>query len=316
MMRLVGTRLIQLVSVMFLLSLATFSITEFLPGDPAIEMLGENARPETIEALHKQLHLDEPVLQRYGDWVGSALRGDLGKSIRSGQPVTDAFRERMPVTLQLSISAILIGLIVAVPVGSWSAYRAGRMSDRIATTASFGLVALPSFLMGLILVYQFALRFQVFPNSSWVRLTEDLSGNLRHAFLPSLTLSLTEIAVFSQLLRADMFATLQQDFVLAARARGLSTSHILLREALRPSSFSLVTLAAVNFGRLLGGTVIIEQLFALPGVGRLVVQAIPQKDYPVLQGSVLILGVAYTLLNMLVDVGYLFLDPRVRRGRD
>src|SRR5688572_20690039 len=129
MMRLVGTRLIQLVSVMFLLSLATFSITEFLPGDPAIEILGENARPETIDALHKQLKLDKPVLERYGDWVGSALRGDLGKSIRSGQPVTDAFRERMPVTLQLSVSAILIGLIVAVPVGAWSAYRAGRMSD-------------------------------------------------------------------------------------------------------------------------------------------------------------------------------------------
>ena len=151
--------------------------------------------------------------------------------------------------------------------------------------------------------------------SGWVYLTEDLGKNFKSAFLPSLTLSLTEIAIFTQLLRADMFATLQQDFVLAAKARGLPTRHILLREALRPSSFSLITLAGVNLGRLLGGTVIVEHLFALPGIGRLVIAAIRTKDYPVLQGSVLILATAYLLINTLIDLSYSFIDPRIRRGR-
>jgi peptide/nickel transport system permease protein len=298
-----------------LVSVATFSITELLPGDPAIAILGENATPETIAALRQELRLDDPLPSRYLSWAGDAMRGDLGESTFSHQPVTQAFRERIPTTLQLSITAIAIGLIVAIPVGAWSAYRAGRLSDRIATTASFSLVALPSFLMGLILVYAMALHQQWFPVSGWVYLTEDLGGNFKSAFLPSLTLSLTEIAIFTQLLRADMFATLQQDFVLAAKARGLPTRHLLLREALRPSSFSLITLAGVNLGRLLGGTVIVEHLFALPGIGRLVIAAIRTKDYPVLQGSVLILATAYLLINMIIDLSYSFIDPRIRRGR-
>ena len=314
-MRQVGLKLLQLVPVLFLVTVATFSITELLPGDPAIAILGENATPETIAALRQELRLDEPLVSRYLDWAGDAMRGDLGESIRSHQPVTEAFRERIPITLQLAISATIIGLVVAIPLGAWSAYRAGRLSDRLTTTTSFALVGLPPFLMGLLLVYLFALYREWFPVTGWVYLTEDLGGNIEHAFLPSITLALTEISIFTQLLRADMFATLQQDFVLAAKARGLPTRHILLREALRPSSFSLITLAGVNLGRLLGGTVIIEHLFAVPGIGRLVIAAIPNKDFPVLQGSVLILATAYLLINTVVDLSYAFIDPRIRRGR-
>lgn len=315
MLRQVGLKLLQLVPVLFLVSVATFSITELLPGDPAIAILGENATPETIAALRQELRLDKPLVSRYLDWAADAARGDLGESIRSHQPVTEAFRERIPITLQLALSATIIGLLVAIPVGAWSAYRAGRFSDRFATTTSFALVGLPPFLMGLLLVYLFALYREWFPVTGWVYLTENLGQNFKHAFLPSITLALTEISIFTQLLRADMFATLQQDFVLAAKARGLPTRHILLREALRPSSFSLITLAGVNLGRLLGGTVIIEHLFAVPGIGRLVIAAIPQKDYPVLQGSVLILATAYLLINTVVDLSYAFIDPRIRRGR-
>ena len=314
-MRQVGLKLLQLVPVLFLVSVATFSITELLPGDPAIAILGENATPETIAALRQELRLDKPLVTRYTDWAADALRGDLGKSTASHQPVTEAFRERIPITLQLSVTAILIGLLVAIPVGAWSAFRAGRLSDRLATTSSFAIVALPPFLMGLLLVYLFALYREWFPVSGWVYLTQNPGQNFKSAFLPSLTLALTEISIFTQLLRADMFATLQQDFVLAAKARGLPTRHLLLREALRPSSFSLITLAGVNLGRLLGGTVIIEHLFALPGIGRLVIGAIPRKDYPVLQGSVLILATAYLLINTIIDLSYAYIDPRIRRGR-
>jgi peptide/nickel transport system permease protein len=160
----------------------------------------------------------------------------------------------------------------------------------------------------------FALHWQIFPVTGWERLTAGVGPNLKHAFLPALTLGLAEFAIYTQLLRGDMAATLQEDFILSARARGLSSRHVLMREALRPSSFSLITLAGVNLGRLIGGTVIIESLFGLGGVGRLITQAIPQKDFPVLQGSVLILAVAYLLINTIVDVAYNFIDPRVRRG--
>jgi peptide/nickel transport system permease protein len=314
-MRQVGLKLLQLVPVLFLVSVATFSITELLPGDPAIAILGENATPETIAALRQELRLDQPIVTRYFDWAGDAVRGDLGVSTRSKQPVTEAFRERLPVTLQLAVTATIIGLVVAIPLGAWSAYRAGRLSDRLTTTASFALVGLPPFLMGLLLVYVLAVNNEWFPVTGWVYLTENLGQNFRHAFLPSMTLALTEISIFTQLLLADMFATLQQDFVLAAKARGLPTRHILLREALRPSSFSLITLAGVNLGRLLGGTVIIEHLFAVPGIGRLVIAAIFTKDYPVLQGSVLMLATAYLLLSAVIDLSYAFIDPRIRRGR-
>jgi peptide/nickel transport system permease protein len=295
-------------------SVATFMMTELLPGDPAIAILGENATPEQIAAINEELGFNKPLVERYIDWASDALSGDLGRSIRSNQPVTEAFMERLPVTLQLAIMAQVIALVLAIPLGAWSAWRAGSRFDRSVSTFNFAIIGLPSFLLGIILVYAFALKWQIFPVTGWVRLTESVSENMKHAFLPALTLGLFEAAIYTQLLRSDMNATLQEDFVLSARARGLSSRHILLREALRPSSFSLITLAGVNLGRLIGGTVIVERLFGLGGVGTLVTQAIPQKDFPVLQGSVLILAVAYLLINTAVDVSYNFIDPRVRRG--
>jgi peptide/nickel transport system permease protein len=313
--RQVGIRLLQLVPVLFLVSVATFLMVDLLPGDPAIAIVGENATPDQIAAIRHDLHLDDSVVSRYGQWLGDAVQGDLGRSVRSHQTVVQAFRERLPVTLELAVMAQIIALGLAIPTGAWAAWRAGRAFDRATTATSFGFLSLPPFLLGIFLIYLFALRFSWFPVTQWVRLTEDFSGNLKHALLPALSLALGESAIYSQLLRSDMAAVLQEDYVLAAKARGLPTRHILLREALRPSSFSLVTLAGVNLGRLIGGTLIIEQVFALPGVGRLIFQAIPQRDMPVLQGSVLILAVAYLLINTVVDLSYGLLDPRVRRGR-
>lgn len=314
MIRNIGVKLLLLVPVIFLVSVATFMMTELLPGDPAVAILGENATPERVALVREELGLDEPLVTRYLGWAGDALTGDFGRSLISNQPVLDAFTERLPVTLQLAVMAQIMALLLAVPFGAWSAWRAGGRFDRATSTLNFAIVGLPPFLLGLLLVYVFALQWQVLPVSGWERLTQDIGENLRHAFLPALTLALAEFAIYTQLLRGDMAATLNEDFVLSARARGLSSRHILLREVLRASSFSLVTLAGVNLGRLIGGTIIIEKLFGLGGVGTLVTQAIPQKDFPVLQGSVLILAVAYLLINTLVDIGYNFIDPRVRRG--
>jgi peptide/nickel transport system permease protein len=312
--RFLGSRLLTLVPILFLVSLASFFLIDLLPGDPVYAILGDNATPETAAALRSELGLDDSLPVRYASWLGNALTGDLGESIRSGRPVMDEIVARLPVTLQLAGMAMGMALVAAIPLGMWSAYRAGRPFDRAMSASSFAFISLPPFLIGLLLVFFFALTFSVFPVTGWVPLTEDLGENLRHAFLPALALALGELAVYTQLLRADMVATLDEDYVLAARAKGMPTWNILLRQALRPSSFSLITLAGVNLGRLIGGTVIIEQLFGLPGIGRLVIQAIPSQDMPIIQGTVLLLAVAYVLINTLVDVSYAYLDPRVRRA--
>jgi peptide/nickel transport system permease protein len=299
---------------MFLVSLASFMLIELLPGDPAIAILGENATPETIAAVHEQLNLDDPFIQRYGQWLGDALTGDLGTSIRSHQPVTTEFLDRAPVTGQLAIMAIVFALVFAIPLGLYSAYKAGRFADRFTSTTSFAFVSLPPFILGLLLVYLFALHWEIFPNTGWTRLSDGVGENLKHSILPALAIGLAELAVYTQLLRADAMTTLNEDYVLAARAKGMPPRHVMLHHALRPSSFSLITLAALNFGRLLGGSVIVEQLFGLPGVGRLIIQSIPGKDMPVIQGSVLILATVYLLLNTFADLSYNYLDPRLRRG--
>jgi peptide/nickel transport system permease protein len=313
-MRFLGLRLLQLVPVVLLVSLGTAALLDLLPGDPAIAILGENATPETIAAVRADLHLDDSFLSRYGTWLGDAVQGDLGSSIRTNRPVTDEFLERLPVTLQLALMAQFFAIVFSVPLGMYAAYRAGKPSDRITSTAAFAFVSLPPFVLAVFLVALFATKWEVFPVTGWERISDDLSENLRHAFLPAITLALAELAVYTQLLRSDMVTTLEEDFVLAARAKGLTTSRILFRHALRPSSFSLITLAGVNLGRLIGGTVVIEFFFSLPGVGQLIVQSIPNKDLPVIQGSVLILATGYLLLNTLVDLSYSVLDPRVRRA--
>ncbi len=314
-MRLFGIRLLQLIPVMFLVSVFTFAMTDLLPGDPAIAILGESAQPDQIVALRHQLHFDQPLVPRYIRWAGDALKGDLGKSVRSHQPVSNAIKERLPVNAELALLVVIFSLLIAVPVGAWSAYRSGRFFDRASTTTAFGLSSIPPFVSALLLVAIVAVKWQWLPVERWVPITESLSQNLRHLVLPVLALAFTEIAVYSQILRADMTSTLQEDYVLAARARGLSNFHVLGREALRPSSFSLVTLTGVSLGRIIAGTVIVESIFGLPGVGLMTTQAIPQHDFPTLQGGVLVMATIYLLLNLLIDAAYPMLDPRVRRGR-
>lgn len=314
-MRLLGTRLLQLIPVLFLVTAFTFGITEALPGDPVIAILGENAQPDTIAAVRAELRLDQPLVERYLDWSKDALQGDLGKSLRSRQPVSENIKNRLPVNAELALLTIVFALLLAVPLGAWSAYRAGKVFDRAATTSAFGLSSIPPFVSALLLVALFARHWQIFPVQGWIPRKDGLGEHFKHLVLPILTLSFTEIAVYSQILRADMVSTLQEDYVLAARARGLTNRHVLAREALRPSSLSLVTLAAVSLGRLIAGTVIVEQIFGLPGLGQMTTQAIPQKDFPTLQGGVLVMATIYLLLNLLVDALYPLLDPRVRRGR-
>lgn len=308
-------KLVTLVPTILLVSMLTFILTSLLPGDPALQVLG-GAEPsqQAIEAVRKDLGLDKPLPVRYVSYLGDTLRGDFGRSYRTRQPVLQAIGERLPVTAEIGLVALLVSILVAVPLGVLSAYRANGAVDRSITTVSFGLLAIPSFMTALLLLYVFAVYLNILPATGWTRITDDPVENFRSVILPATALGIGQLATYTRLLRSDMIATLQEDFVSMARAKGLPTWRILFRHALRPSSFSLLTIVGLQVGALIGGAVIVEQFFALPGVGRLLFDSIAQRDLVMVQGVVLFLALATVFANFAVDLLYSVLDPRIRRG--
>jgi peptide/nickel transport system permease protein len=314
-MRQVLRKLVTLVPTILLVSALTFFLTSLLPGDPALQVLG-GAEPNAaaIAAVHHDLGLDKPLPVRYLLYLKKTASGDFGRSYRTRQPVLQAIGERLPVTLEIGLVALLASILIAVPLGVLSAYRANGPVDRTITTASFGLLAIPSFMSALLLLYLFAIYIPVLPATGWTRLTDNPIENLRSVILPATALGIGQLATYTRLLRSDMIATLQEDFVSMARAKGLPTWRILFRHALRPSSFSLLTIVGLQVGALIGGAVIVEQFFALPGVGRLLFDSITQRDLVMVQGVVLFLALATVFANFTVDLLYSVLDPRIRRG--
>jgi peptide/nickel transport system permease protein len=298
--------------VLFMVTFATFAMVRLLPGDPARSFLGPEAPEEQVELLRQDMGLDKNIFVAYGEWIADVAQGDLGESYRNGQSVTDALSQRIPVSFQLMVMAQVFALAVAIPIGVLTAYRAGGVFDRIWSGLAFGTIAVPGFVLGLLLIYVFPVTLGWFKISGFTRFTDDPIGNLNTTILPALTLGLLQVAIYSRLLRSDMIGTLQEDFVTIARAKGLSTRRVLLGHALRPSSFSLLTLAGLNVGQLISGAVLVEFLFGLPGVGLLMVNSILGRDLQMLQGAMLFIVVAYVLLNLLVDALYAVLDPRIR----
>lgn len=311
----IGQRLIRLITTLLAVSGLTFLLTSLLPGDPALTILGSaGVTNEAIAAVHDQLGLDKPLPARYIEWLGDALQGDFGESFASGRPVGEQIASRLPVTIELIFFALVIALLVAIPLGTLSANARGSIGDRIASLTTFATLAVPTFVVGVLLILLLAVQLKLFPASGWVPLTSDPLGNLHAAFLPAVALALPEIAVLSRLLRGDMVTTLNQDFVRFAESKGLSARRVLMGHALRPSSFSLVTVAGLQVGFLMGGTVVVESLFNLPGIGQLLVNAIYQRDLITVQGVTLFIAVAFVLVNFLVDLLYSVIDPRIRRS--
>lgn len=307
-------RVLELAAVLLIVSFGVFLMVGLIPGDPATAILGEGKPPEQYEALRQELGLNDPILQRYFDWLGGALTGDLGQSILPPQtPVGERLLGALPVSIQLAGMGLAIALVVSIPLALWSAARQGGLVDRAIGASMFGLLSVPSFLAGLLLIMVFVNDLSWFPRSQWVRISDSLGGNLHHAILPAIVIALSEIALFTRILRNDLVVTLQEDFVLAARAKGMPPWRIMVGDALRPSSFSLVTLFGISTGRLIGSTVIVEYLFALPGMGSLVVTAAQTGNFPIVQGAVLVTAVIYVLVNSGVDLSYGYLDPRTRR---
>jgi peptide/nickel transport system permease protein len=310
----VARRLVYLAPVLVAVSLLTFLIASLLPGDLAYVILGDQATPEKVAALRHDMGLDHPLWWRYISWLGHVLEGDFGRSFRTGQTVLQAVAERLPVSFELMLLAELGALVIGIPLAIACAVRSGSAFDRFMTGTAFGMLSVPAFLSAILLIYLFAVELRWLPATGYVPFAEDPIGNLRCFVLPSLTLALGEWPVLMRVLRSDMITTLQEDYIAMARAKGLTPSRILLVHALKPSSLTLVTVTGINIGRLIGGTVIVESIFALPGIGRLLIGAIYTRDLVILQGVVLVVACGYVLMNFIVDMLYAVLDPRIRHG--
>jgi peptide/nickel transport system permease protein len=310
----VARRLLYLVPVLVAVSLLTFLIASLLPGDLAYVILGDQATPDKVAALRHDMGLDQPIWWRYLGWLGHLLEGDFGRSFRTGQTVLQAVAERLPVSFELMLLAELAALAIGIPLAIACAVRAGSAFDRFMTGSAFGMLSVPAFLAAILLIYLFAVELHWLPATGYVPFSEDPLGNLRCFVLPALTLALGEWPVLMRVLRSDMISTLQEDYIAMARAKGLKPSRILLVHALKPSSLTLVTVTGINIGRLMGGTVIVESVFALPGIGRLLLGAIYTRDLIILQGVVLCVAGGYVLMNFIVDMLYAVLDPRIRHG--
>ena len=308
-------QVLRLAVVLFCVTLLTFLIVNILPGDVAIAILGGLATPEDLAGLRADLGLDRPMLVRYFDWLGSALSGDLGRSYRNGEPVAQAIADRLPVSLQLMVMAQILALGIAIPVALLSVRRPGGLFDRMSASAAFGFLAMPNFMLGIVLIYLFSVTFDLLPATGFTPMSEGLWDNIVSMTLPALTLGLIEWTVLMRVLRSDLLTTLKEDFILLARAKGLPPWRVLLQHALRPSSFTLITVLGLNIGGLIGGAVIVEQIFALPGVGRLLLGGIFNRDLILVQGTVSFIAAGFVLINFLVDMLYAVLDPRVRYAR-
>jgi len=314
MLNFVVRRLLAILPVLLAVSLLTFLIASLLPGDLAYVILGDQATPENVAALRRDMGLDQPLWWRYLSWLGHVLQGDLGRSFRTGQTVLQAVSERIPVSLELMLMAEFIGLLIGVPLAIACAARAGSAFDRFMTGSAFAMLSMPSFLLAILLIYLFAVELHWLPATGYVSFTEAPLANLRFFVLPALTLALAEWPGIMRVLRSDMIATLQEDYIALAKAKGLKPSRILFVHALKPSSLTLVTVTGINIGRLLGGTLIVESIFALPGIGRLLVGAIYTRDLVILQGVVLLVACGFVIVNFIVDMLYAVLDPRIRHG--
>jgi peptide/nickel transport system permease protein len=315
MLAFLGRRLFYLLPVLLAVSLLTFLMASLLPGDLAYVILGDQAEPDKVAALQHDLGLDQPIFWRYLRWLGHAVQGDLGRSFRTGQTVFQAVVERLPISFELMIFAEIAGLVIGIPLAIICAVKSGSAFDRFMTGGAFGMLSLPSFLSAILLIYLFAVQLRWLPATGYIPFTEDPIANIRCFILPALTLALGEWPVLMRVLRSDMIATLQEDYIQMAKAKGLKPWRILLVHALKPSSLTLVTVTGINIGRLIGGALIVETIFALPGIGRLLVGSIYSRDLIILQGVVLIVASGFVIMNFIVDMLYAVIDPRIRHGR-
>jgi len=303
----IARRILAVVPVLFGVTLAVFGMLFLVPGDPVKIMLAEFVtNPDQVAQMRAQLHLDEPILQQYARFVTGAVRGDLGTSIRSRRPVTTEIGENLASTAQLALAAMVVAVGLGVPLGLVAALSRSSWLDVASMAAALLGVSMPSFWLGLLLIFVFSLHLAWFPATG--------GGDLRHLVLPAITLGMIAAAIIARLTRSSMLEVLGQDYVRTARAKGLGGFSVVVRHALKNALIPIITIFGLQFGNLLAGAVIVETVFSRPGLGRLIVGGILNKDFPLVQGVVLFVATAYVLINLLVDVAYAYADPRIRFG--
>jgi peptide/nickel transport system permease protein len=314
MIRAIAYRLVQLVATLAVASLVVFAALAVLPGDPASLMLGLGAEPETLAALRRELGLDQPLAVRYADWIAGLLTGDLGKSTTYGVPVTALLTERAVVSLPLAAIALLLSTAIAIPVGVFAASRHGGAVDAGIMGASQIGLAIPNFWFGILLVYVFAISLGMLPAGGFPGWDEGILGSLKALILPAVALALPQAAILARIMRSALIDVLDEDYIRTARAKGLPRDAVIWRHGVRNALIPVLTILGLQFSFLIAGTIIIENVFYLPGLGRLVFQAINQRDLIVVQNVVLLLVAAVVVVNFLVDVAYLIVDPRLRKS--
>jgi peptide/nickel transport system permease protein len=307
-------RLVALLAILFFVSLGTFFLVHLLPGNPAITILGPNATAHNVAVVDGQLGLNRPLWAQYFVWLGNVLRGNLGQSFVTHETVVSIVTNAFPIDIELVVISQLIAFCIAVPLALTASRRPNKGFDRYSTAGTFALLAMPPFIVAPLLVLLLAVDTHVFPGpASYVPLTQAFWTNIHAMLLPAIVLAIGSIVIYFRLLRNDLIATLQEDFITMARAKGLTDRRILFRHALRPSSVSLLASAGVNIGSLIAGAFVVEYLLQLPGLGYTLVAAISQDDYIVVQGIVLVVAVSVVLVNFLVDFLFSVVDPRIAR---
>jgi peptide/nickel transport system permease protein len=300
------------IPVLAIVALVVFSILHVAPGDPAALIAGDQATPEQIAAIRGKLRLDLPLYQQFALWLGNALHGDLGTSIFSNRPVATLFMQRLEPTVALAVMTTIVAVLLAVPIGVLAAWRAGSLVDRgVMSIAVLGF-AFPVFVVGYILIYVFAMKLKVLPIQGYRPIADGFWPFVQHLVLPSFALGLSFMALIARITRASVLEVLSQDHIRTARAKGLPARRLLFDHALPNAAVPIVTIIGVGVALLLGGVVVTESVFAIPGLGRLVVDAILSRDYPVIQGALLIFSLTYVVVNLIVDLVYVAIDPRIR----
>jgi peptide/nickel transport system permease protein len=311
----VGRRLLAVVPLLLIVTALVFSLILLLPGDAAVALVGlENATEEKLAAIRERLGLDQPLIVQYGRWLGRVLTGDLGTSFRTGEPVAEALLQRLPVTLGLAVASTAFGLLVGCPLAVLAAVRRGGALDACARGIAALGVALPNFWLGAMLVLVFALHLRWLPATGYVSLAEEPWTGTLHLLLPTVTLGASAVAEVTRQLRSGLQDVLASEYIRTARAKGLAERAVVAKHALRNALIPIVTIAALTINRIIGATVVVESIFALPGLGRMNLESVLNRDFPTLQGAVLLMAVLVIAINLVADVAYGWVDPRIRYG--
>jgi peptide/nickel transport system permease protein len=312
MLRLVLQRLLATIPIMVVVATVVFMLLRLAPGDPAHVIAGDLATDDAVAAIRKDLGLDKPLITQYLRWMGAVLTADLGTSVISRRPVTELIGARLAPTLSLAACAIVVTIFLALPLGVLASWRHGRWIDRGITAGAVLGFSVPSFVIGYVMIYVFAVRLNWLPVQGYAPLDQGVVEYLRHLVLPTLALAIVYIALISRITRASMLDVLGEDFIRTARAKGAPEAVVLFRHALRHAAVPIATIIGVGITALISGVVVVETVFNIAGVGRLIVDSVLARDYPVVQGTILFFSFAYIFVNLLVDIAYVLLDPRIR----